>query len=64
MEFTNVNGDVVAIRLPDGKIKIIKNNVGPVGEIFESESELNSKYQKVNESGINTSIMILESING
>lgn len=63
MEFTNVNGDVVAIRLPDGRIKTVKNNVGPVGEIFESESELNSKYQKVNESGINTSIMILESIN-
>lgn len=64
MEFTGVNGDVVAIRLPNGKIKTIKSTVGPVGEIFESEDALRSKYQQINESGVSTSITILESING
>ena len=64
MEFTNVNGDIVAIRLPNGKVKTVKNSIEPAGEVFESEGALRSKYQQINESGVSVSIMILESING
>jgi hypothetical protein len=63
MEFSNVSGDVVAIRLPNGNIKVVKNSEGPVGEVFESDNAFLSKYQKVNESGVSKNVFILDSIN-
>lgn len=63
MEFYNTQGQIVAMKTPDGKIKVVKNSFGPVGEVFESEQAIIGKYQHVNEGKV-PSIQILESING
>lgn len=65
MDFSNVNGDVVAIKLPNGTVKVVKNKNGSVGEIFESEDKFYSKYRVINEStGATNSCVVLNMING
>lgn len=62
MDKNLLSGNVVGVRLPNGKIQVIKNTYGMSGEVFESEQEFYSKFQ-INESA-GASVTILESING
>ena len=63
MEFRGITGNVVGIRLPNGKIKVIKSNHGHIGEVFESEELFYRKFQNINESGVMVECNIIESIN-
>jgi hypothetical protein len=63
MDKNLLSSKVVGVRLPNGKIQVIKNYFGVSGEIFESEKEFYSKFQHINESD-GESVTILESING
>lgn len=63
--YENISAGVVGKRLPNGKVKVVKNVSGQVGEIFESDAEFNKKYGRVNEgSNQGTGTVLLESING
>lgn len=63
--YENISAGVVGKRLPNGKVKVVKNVSGQVGEIFESDAAFNKKYGKVNEgSNPGAGSLILESING
>lgn len=59
----NKMNQVVAVRLPNGTIQVIKSTCGHVNEVFQSEAALYSTFQAINE-GVAPSIQILESING
>lgn len=63
MEFRGIAGNVVGIRLPNGKIKVIKSSHGHIGEVFESEELFYRKFQNINESGVTIECNIIESIN-
>lgn len=57
------NVSVTAVRLPNGKLKVIKNSSGQVdNKEYISESEIYSNYQKLNE-GVQPSVQILEMLN-
>lgn len=57
------NHKIVCVKLPNGKVQIIKNTEGVTGEIFDSVQDVYSKYQRINE-GVETDISVLESVNG
>lgn len=59
--FNQYKEDVVAIRYPNGKIEVVK---GPVGEIYESEQQFYSRYQRIDESTGESKSLIIDYILG
>ena len=46
--FTMENAwDIIGMRLPNGKIKVVRNKYGPTGEILESDSAFYGKYRNI-----------------
>jgi hypothetical protein len=64
MDLSNYSADVVGIKLPNGKVQVIKNNNGTVGEVFESVETFYSKFSHINEGTGSHTVQIIESING
>lgn len=65
--FNNSDWDIVGMRLPNGKVKVVKNKYGPSGEVFESDSAFYGKYKySISENTGNPNITcgIYDSING
>lgn len=59
--------DIAGMRLPNGKVKVVRNKYGPIGEVFESDSEFYSKYRQfITERADSSNITcgIYDSING
>jgi hypothetical protein len=54
--------DIVGVRLPNGKVKVLKSKFGSVNEEFADEKALYSHFQTINE-GAGASIQIMEMIN-
>lgn len=57
------NPKIVCVKLPNGKVQVIKNTCGVTGEIFDSVQDVYSKYQRINE-GVEPDVSVLESVNG
>ena len=55
--------DIVGIKLPNGKVQVVKNNYGTSGQILESENEFISQFQPLNESK-GAQCIVMETING
>jgi hypothetical protein len=53
---------IVAVKLPNGTLQVIKSTCGHVNEVFQNESSLYSTFQAINE-GVTPQIQILDSIN-
>lgn len=63
--FDSMGYDVVGMRLPNGKVKVVSNKNGSVGEVFENADAFNRKFSAINEStGTQLSVTILDMING
>ena len=64
---SNSDWDIVGIRLPNGKIQVVKNRYGSSGEVFESDEAFYSKYQNMiveRSDSHNVTCGIISSING
>ena len=61
--FQNTQGDVVGMKLPNGKVQVVRSNKGSSGEVFESEEDFNKKYPNLNESS-GSHVTMIESVNG
>nr|DAQ48177.1 MAG TPA: hypothetical protein [Bacteriophage sp.] len=56
---------ITAIKLPNGRVKVIKSDIGGVNEEFNSANEFYGKYQVINEStGEVNECILLDTING
>ena len=42
---SNSDWDIVGMRLPNGKIQVVKNRYGSSGEVFESDEAFYEKYR-------------------
>lgn len=59
--------DIIGVKLPNGKVQVIKSNYGSVGEIFENVESFKTKFQAINEGSTikhTPTITILESVLG
>lgn len=61
--FNNVNGDVVVMKLPNGKVQVVRSRVDGILGIYDSVEDVYSHIKKVNESGSGSDVKVLDSIN-
>ena len=64
---SNSDWDIVGMRLPNGKIQVVKNRYGSSGEVFESDEDFYDKYRHFiteKSDSSNVTCGIISSING
>ena len=54
---------IVGMKLPDGRVKVIKSPSGSVGDVI-TESVFMEKYVHINEDISNSNWLLVDSING
>ena len=55
--------DVVGMRLPNGKIQVVKNKNGAKGEVFENEKSFCDRFSSLNEGTSRVSVVVMDMIN-
>ena len=52
----------VGLRLPNGKVKVLKSEKGDKGRIFESADDFYKEYQSINEGSGEVSCFLMDMI--
>ena len=63
MRLDEMNYDVVGMRLPNGKIQVVKNKQGAKGEVFESEQAFCDRFNSLNEGASGIRVVVMDMIN-
>ena len=63
MQIDEMGYDVVGMRLPNGKIKVVKNRAGSKGEEFDNEQAFCERFKPLNEGASRLSVVVLDMIN-
>ena len=63
MRLDEMNYDIIGMRLPNGKIKVVKNKQGISGEVFESEQEFCNRFNSLNEGASDIRVVVMDMIN-